>query len=82
MDSSVCKIILHPGTETKINLAVYNTSSEGRMAHVLCNHDNRCISVKIPTAEVYVAPGGRTTIFAIVCPTVKTGQSTITFDVF
>lgn len=75
------KIILHPGAETKVNLSVHNTSSEGRMARVMANHDPRCVSVKIPTSEVYIAPGGKTSIYAIISPIVKNGQTTVSFDV-
>lgn len=75
------KLILHPNTETRINLAVYNTSSEGRMGHIMANHDPRCISVKIPTSDVYIAPGGKTTVFAIISPIEKNGQTTVTFEI-
>lgn len=76
------KIILHPGGEARVNLSVHNSSSEGRMGQVIANYDPRQVSVKIPTSGVYVAPGGKTAIYAIIIPVTPAGQAAVTFDVF
>lgn len=76
------KVVLHPGTQSRVNLSVHNTASDGRMGQVIANFDPRQVTVTVPTAGVYVAPGGKTTVFAIVTAVAATGQASITFDVF
>lgn len=79
---TVKKIQLSPNTETKVNLTVHNTSTVGRMGQIIANFDAREVSVKVPNSQVYVAPEGKTVVYAIVSPLIKHGQSRIIFDVF
>ena len=76
------KAVLHPGTQTRINLSIHNSSNDGRMGQVIANFDPRQVAVTIPTSGIYIAPGGKTTIFAIVTAVTSTGQASVTFDVF
>jgi hypothetical protein len=76
------RVQLAPDTEIRINLAVHNTSPVGRMGQIIANFDAREVSVKIPNSQVYVAPDGKTVVYAIVSPMIKHGQTRITFDVF
>jgi hypothetical protein len=76
------RVVLHPGTQTRINLCIHNSSSEGRMGHVLANFDSRQVIVSIPDASVYISADGKTTIFALVTAIAASGQASITFDVF
>lgn len=76
------KVHLSPHSETRINLAVHNTSTVGRMGQIIANFDARDLSVKIPNSQVYVAPEGKTVVYAIVNSIIKHGNTKITFDVF
>ena len=76
------RVQLAPNSETRINLAVHNTSTVGRMGQIIANFDAREVSVKIPNSHVYVAPDGQTHVYAIISPLMKHGQTKITFDVF
>ena len=76
------RVQLAPNTEIRINLAVHNTSPVGRMGQIIANFDAREVSVKIPNSHVYVAPDGKTAVYAIISPMMKHGQTKITFDVF
>ncbi len=76
------RIQLSPNSETRINLAVHNTSVVGRMGQIIANFDAREVTVKIPNSHVYVAPDSQTHVYAIISPLIKHGQTKITFDVF
>lgn len=76
------KVVMHPGNQTKINLAVHNSSTDGRMAQVIANYDPRLFMVTVPTSGVYVAGGGKTVIYAMITPLTSAGHAPITFDVF
>lgn len=75
------KIVLAPNTQSKINLAVHNTSSTGRIAHIKANYDSTFVRVHLPDPHFYVAPEGKTVTYALVTPIVLGGQSLVTFDV-
>lgn len=75
------KIILNPNTASRTNLCIHNTASEGRMAQIVANFDPRQLSVVVPTSSIYVAPGGKTVVYAIITPIISAGHGTITFDV-
>lgn len=76
------RVQLAPNKETRINLAVHNTSPVGRMGQIIANFDAREVTVKIPNSHVYIAPEGKTVVYAIIGPMIKNGQTRITFDVF
>lgn len=74
------KIVLKPGELTKINLTVYNSSTNGRIAHIKASYDSRVVNVHIPDPAFYVEPGGKTTTYALIMPQADTGNAVITFD--
>jgi hypothetical protein len=76
------RIQLAPHKETRINLMVHNSSPVGRMGQIIANYDAREVIVKIPTSNIYVAPEGKTIVYAIISPLMKQGQTKIIFDVF
>jgi hypothetical protein len=76
------RIQLAPHTETRINLMVHNSSPVGRMGQIIANYDSREVVVKIPTSNIYVAPEGKTIVYAIISPLLNHGQTKIIFDVF
>jgi len=79
---AVSRIQLAPHKDTKINMMVHNTSLVGRMGQIIANYDAREIVVKIPTSNIYVAPEGKTVVYAIISPLIKNGKTKIIFDVF
>ena len=76
------RVQIGPNSESRINLAVHNTSSVGRMGQIIANYDMREVVVKIPNSNVYVAPNSQTVVYAIITPLIKHGQTKLTFDVF
>jgi len=73
------KIVTPPGTPTRVNIAIKNTSTVGRMARLQASYDSRMFTVIIPTQDVYIGPEGKTLIYAVVTP-LQAGQSSIGFD--
>jgi hypothetical protein len=76
------KIYMAPNDETRVNLTVHNTSSVGRMGNIIANYDARELQVKIPNNQVYIAPEGKTMVYAIINCLIKNGRSKVSFDVF
>jgi len=76
------KVQLASQQDIKINLMIHNSSPVGRMGVVSVNYDAREVIVRIPTANVYVAPEGKTAIYAIISPLIMSGRTKIAFDVF
>lgn len=74
------KVILKPGELTRVNLTVYNSSSNGRIAHINASYDSRVVNVHIPDPSFYVAPEGQTVTYALIMPQSPTGDAVITFD--
>jgi len=74
------KIVLTPGSMTKINLTVYNSSTNGRIAHIKASYDSRVVNVHIPDPSFYVSPDGQTTTYALIMPQSPSGDAVITFD--
>ncbi len=79
---TVSRIQLSSHKDTRINLMVHNSSLIGRMGQVIANYDAREVIVKIPTANLYVAPEGKTVVYAIITPLIIKGKTKIIFDVF
>tara|TARA_B100000614_G_C14396723_1_gene432017 strand:- start:242 stop:571 length:330 start_codon:yes stop_codon:yes gene_type:complete len=76
------KVYMEPNGETRVNLTVHNTTSVGRMGNIIANFDARELTVKIPNNQVYVAPEGKTMVYAIINALIKNGRTKVSFDVF
>jgi hypothetical protein len=76
------KIQLAPNQDIKINLTIHNSSAVGRMGKLNATYDAREMLVRIPTTDVYVAPEGKTAIYAIISPLIQSGKTKIAFDVY
>lgn len=75
------KVIVTPGVATRVNLTVHNTSpTNGRMAQLNAQFDNRLVSVHIPNSLVYIGPESKTVVYAIIHTLASSGSSVITFD--
>ncbi len=79
---TISRIQLAPHKDTRINMMVHNTSPVGRMGQIIANYDAREVVVKIPTSNIYIAPEGKTVVYAIITPLIKIGKTKIIFDVF
>lgn len=76
-------IILTPGHVTQINLIICNNSQIGRMARVSPYYDTASgVMVQIPEPHIYIAPQGRTLIYALIEARLNyTGNANINFRV-
>ena len=52
------------------------------MGNIIANFDARELTVKIPNNQVYVAPEGKTMVYAIINALIKNGRTKVSFDVF
>ena len=75
------KIHLQHDEPLRINLSVYNSSSEGRMAKLTPVFNAKLVSVKIPNNYLYIAPDGKTTTYALITPLVVQGRGKISFNI-
>ena len=76
------RVNIPPEGSTRINLVVYNTSTNGRMVQLSAQFDTKMINVHIPNSLIYVGPESKTVVFAIIHTLVQAGNCGITFDAF
>jgi len=75
------RVVTPPGSQHRINLTVYNSSSVGRIATISASFDSSRISVHIPIPQLYVAPEGKTVVTAVIQMLVQSGQTNVVFSV-
>lgn len=69
------------GKPTQVNLTISNGSSSGRMASLQANFNPREVTVSLPHTMVYVGPGCKTTVCALITCIINNGFSGVTFNV-
>jgi len=72
---------IKPGNQVRVNLTVKNYSSMGRMVRINASFNGSHVGVDIPIRDIYVAPEGSTTVYALIRTYAYVGLSDIVFAV-
>lgn len=78
---AVAKVMISPTEPGRINLAIHNSSSDGRIAHLKASYDPKLVKVTIADPQVYVAPGGKTITYAIISSNNISCNTLVSFEV-